>query len=108
MNKPPDLGTAYVLLVLGGFLGLHRFYIGSRKVGTYMALTPLAVGALTLIGFAAIHAGQGRASTIPFLLASAWIVSIAAICYLDIFRLEDLIEELTEEELPLRRERNYP
>ncbi len=46
MNDQKDTGIAYILLVLGGYLGLHRFYL--KKIGT--GILYLFTGGLFAIG----------------------------------------------------------
>lgn len=39
-----NLGTAYILLVLAGVFGVHRFYLGKPVTGTVYLLTGSLLG----------------------------------------------------------------
>lgn len=45
-----DLGLAYVLLIFGGLLGVHRFYLGYRTSAALMFFMPAIVGFLVIAG----------------------------------------------------------
>jgi hypothetical protein len=46
MNKSRDVGIAYILLILGGLLGLHKFYLNRPVMGVIYLLT----GGLFFVG----------------------------------------------------------
>ena len=51
-------GVALALGVLGGFFGLHRFYTGHTRTGTWMALTLGGLGVWYLYDVVLIAAGD--------------------------------------------------
>jgi hypothetical protein len=47
-NTPNDLGIAYILLLLGGLLGVHRFYLGRNGSAITMAIMSILIVGLPI------------------------------------------------------------
>lgn len=47
-NQPNDLGMAYLLLLFGGLLGLHRHYLGRHTSGIVMTVLAITVVGLVV------------------------------------------------------------
>jgi hypothetical protein len=51
LSSPKDKGTAILLVMFLGFLGVHRFYVGKVGTGILMLITLGGVGIWALIDF---------------------------------------------------------
>jgi hypothetical protein len=49
-QEPPRLATAYLLLIVAGWFGMHRRYVGRRRSGDVMMWITLASVPLLLLG----------------------------------------------------------
>ena len=58
--SPRSRGVAMVLGLLGGFLGLHRFYVGKRGTGVLQIVTLGGLGVWWLYDVVLIVAGEFR------------------------------------------------
>jgi TM2 domain-containing protein len=59
-SSPRSRGVALVLGVLGGWIGLHRFYTGRTESGIWMAVTLGGVGMWWLYDLVLLIAGEFR------------------------------------------------
>lgn len=84
-----SIGTAYLLLIFAGGLGVHRFYLG--RSGT--ALILIGLNATTVIALLAPLAAGHHAS--PLGLAAG--AALALLLFVDLVRLPALVEGANEE-----------
>jgi len=101
--RKPDLGLAYVLLLLGGFIGAHRMYAGKRGSGAFMFLMPIASFALVMLAF--WESSDGTTNGRVLLAASIPILANVAMWILDFFRMEELVEQEEFDDVMPRRGR---
>lgn len=59
-GSPRSRGVALVLAVLGGWIGLHRFYTGRTESGIWMAVTIGGLGMWWLYDLVLLIAGEFR------------------------------------------------
>lgn len=82
-----NLGLAYVLLIIFGGLGIHRFYLGHAKMGAAILVTSILTAVLWGIALSPLHFAAMAVGGFLCLLCNACIILS------DVFRLPGLVKK---------------
>lgn len=85
MRRQADLGLAYVLLVLGGLIGVHRMYLGRVGTGALMFFIPPVAGFTFMVGLM-------DGATAEMYIAALLLAVNPVMWTFDFFRLPTMVE----------------